>query len=224
MHFPYIYYKKTCKFITKKNDDHYNACFVRTCLLHWFHGQYSWSMRMGLLTFLRRMFSKWISEAVVVQAAEGHVLILRPLSVSWRVQLMILMPLTFSSWLYLPRLPILIPCPGPHVTLSTRRFFIPSPTETQSSPVEINELMILIPSLLPTWIPSVLGLSAGAMILTSSNVTFFAPMTLMWKCFASKEVMPLIFASVTKSNLMLCSRMPPKHQQKQLIAELSYKI
>lgn len=154
-----------------------------------------------------------------MQAAEGHVLILSPLSVSWRVQLMILMPLTFSSWLYLPRLPILIPCPGPHVTLSTRRFFIPSPTETQSSPVEINELMILIPSLLPTWIPSVLGLSAGAMILTSSNVMFFAPITLMWKFFASKEVMPLIFALVTKSKRMLCSTMTPKHQQTHLNRE-----
>ena len=177
--------------------DSLEKCYsVHTFLLHRFQGQYSWSMRIGLLTLWRIIFSKWIPEAVVEQAAEGHVLILTPLSVFLRVQFTTLTPVTSSSCPYNPRLPILIPCPGPHETLSTRRFFIPSPTEIQSSPVLMLVLMILIPSLLPTWIPSVLGLSSGATILMSSNVRFFAPITLMWKFFASNEVMSLTLPSV----------------------------
>ena len=48
------------------------------CLLHWFQGQYSWSMRIGFITFLTMISPKWISK-VVVEHFKPPCLVLSPL-------------------------------------------------------------------------------------------------------------------------------------------------
>lgn len=149
-------------------------------------------------------FSKCISEAVPEKEL-GHVLILTPFCVFVSVQSTTLTPTTGSSFEYLPRLPTLIPWPGPQVTLWTRISRVPSPMETQSSPVAIFVSIMFIPLDRPTWIPSVLGLPSGAMTITFWKVTFLQPNKLMWNCLLSNDVMSRINASVTKSNLMFWS-------------------
>ncbi|KAL6329054.1 hypothetical protein AAG906_007344 [Vitis piasezkii] len=62
-----------------------------------------------------------------------------------RVQFLTLMPTTGSSLGYFPRLPTLMPWPGPQVTLWILICSLPSPIETQSSPVSMVESVILIP-------------------------------------------------------------------------------
>ena len=48
------------------------------------------------------------------------------------------------SWL-LPRLPVLMPCPGPQVTLDTVRLLVTDPIDMQSSPVPIwdSEMVVM---------------------------------------------------------------------------------
>uniref|UniRef100_A0A6N2MID2 Uncharacterized protein n=1 Tax=Salix viminalis TaxID=40686 RepID=A0A6N2MID2_SALVM len=55
------------------------------------------------------------------------------------VQFLTNIPETGFSLGYLPKLPTLMPCPGPHVTPVTCSSSVPSPTEIQSSPVPIFE-------------------------------------------------------------------------------------
>ena len=137
--------------------------FKSTFKLHWLWGQYSWSMIMGLPTSFMTISSKCISEAVPWWEA-GHVFTLTPFWVLVRVQFLTLMPTTGSSLGYFPRLPTLMPWPGPQVTLWILICSLPSPIETQSSPVSMVESVILIPEERPMWIPSVLRLSCGALI------------------------------------------------------------
>ena len=82
------------------------------------------------------------------------------------VQFLTLMPTTGSSWGYFPRLPTLMPWPGPQVTLWILICSLSAPIETQSSPVSMVESVILIPEERPMWIPSVLRLSSSALIAT----------------------------------------------------------
>ncbi|BAT13439.1 Os11g0249700 [Oryza sativa Japonica Group] len=70
-----------------------------------------------------------------------------------------------------PRLPMLIPCPGPHRMLRMATPEVPGPTETQSSPVRTVALRTATSRDSATWMPSVLGLSAGAAIRTPWSVT-----------------------------------------------------
>jgi len=86
--------------------------------------------------------SKLTFEATPLGEA-GHVLILTPFSVFVRMQFLTVTPITGCSSWYLPRLPILMPWPGPQVTFSTFICWQPSPRETQSSPVLMVAPVIL---------------------------------------------------------------------------------
>lgn len=66
------------------------------------------------------------------------------------------------SFMDLPGLPTLIPCPGPQYTSVMLMFLLSCQRDTQSSPVPITELEISTPLECPMWIPSVLGLFFGA--------------------------------------------------------------
>jgi hypothetical protein len=59
---------------------------------------------------------------------------------------------------------------------------LPEPMETQSSPVEIIELVICTSSLCPTWTPSVLGLSPGATMVSCFTLTDLLAMITMCIC------------------------------------------
>ena len=87
--------------------------------------------------------SKCISEATP-ELEEGHVLILTPLSVLLSVAPVTLIPKTGCSFLFFPRLPMLIPWPGPQVTWLAETSWFPSLMEMQSSPVPILALVMLI--------------------------------------------------------------------------------
>ena len=117
---------------------------------------------IGLATFIIRMFSYMKLEATPV-VEEAHVLILVPSLVPLKVQSFTVTPTTLSVTLPSPPiLPTLIPCPGPQWTWEILMFLLPESIATQSSPVPILVLEILISSELPILIPSVLGLSPGA--------------------------------------------------------------
>jgi hypothetical protein len=51
------------------------------------------------------------------------------------------------------------------------------------------ELITLILVERPMWIPSVLGLFSGALMVTWLNVRFWHPKTLMWNCLLLRDVM-----------------------------------
>jgi len=78
--------------------------------------------------------SKCKSEAIPL-GEDGQVLTLTPFIVFVRVQFLTVTPITGYSLWYLPRLPTLMPWPGPQVMFSTFICWLPSPRETQSSPV-----------------------------------------------------------------------------------------
>ena len=100
-------------------------------------------MMIGLATLFMTTSSKCISEATPEEEA-GHVLILTPLSVLLSVAPVTLIPETGSSFWYLPRLPTLIPWPGPQVTWLTIISWVPSPKEMQLSPIPIAALVMVI--------------------------------------------------------------------------------
>ena len=74
--------------------------------------------------------SKCMSEAKKAMAESRHVLIFTPLFVLINLHFVIITPIT-----YFPKLPMLMPCPYPLVTLVKVIFLLLSPTETQSSPL-----------------------------------------------------------------------------------------
>ena len=120
-------------------------------------------MIMGFLTLSITMLSKVILVADPV-TMPAHVLILTPLVVLKRVQFCTKMSDTLLSVLYLPKLPTLMPCPGPQVILVTVTFSQLWPIETQSSPVPMTLLEMLINVEVLRCIPSVLGLFPGAIM------------------------------------------------------------
>ncbi|KAM2039230.1 hypothetical protein ACFX1T_012694 [Malus domestica] len=81
--------------------------------------------------------SRCISVAIPSEGEADHVLILTPLDVLVKVRFVTLFPTTGSSFEYLPRLPMLMPWPGPQVTLVMVLSLFPLPIETQSSPVPV---------------------------------------------------------------------------------------
>ena len=74
-----------------------------------------------------------------------------------------LTPTTGASLGNCPRLPMLMPWPGPQVTSLMNICSLPSPMEMQSSPVFMCVFVMLIPDERPMWIPSVFRLSPGAL-------------------------------------------------------------
>lgn len=134
----------------------------------------------------------------------AHVLILTPFRVLLRVQFGTVMPSTSFSSGYFPKLPMLIPWPGPHVMPEMSMFVVPGPNDMQSSPVAMFTLLIrtLFDEL--TWIPSVLGLSIGANIdmwlITMPSQLF----TWRWNISLFFEVIPSIDEFLTNFNFKDC--------------------
>lgn len=174
---------------------------------HWFQGQYSWSIITGLLTLTITIFSKCKWDAIEITEVPSHVLILTPLFVLFNVQFLTIRPRTGSSLGYFPKLPTLIPCPGPHVMFRMTICRLPSPREMQSSPVPIFELIIFTLVDLPIWISSVLGLFSGALTLKFVNVILLHPKTLAWKYLLSFEFMSWIIELLRKAKPKFCEKL-----------------
>lgn len=66
----------------------------------------------------------------------------------------------------------LTPCPGPHLMLLMYKFLVPGPIDMQSSPVCMMLPVIVTPVDDCMWMPSVLGLSSGAISFTFLTITF----------------------------------------------------
>lgn len=157
-------------------------------------------MMMGLYTLFMTMSSKWKSEADDGDGADCHVFILSPFVVPVRVQFLTVRPTTSFSPGYFPKLPTLIPWPGPQNTSEMVTLTLPGPTDTQSSPVPMTEFVMRTSVESPMWMPSVFGLSPGALILIESSAKLLDEKMFMWKNLLSTEEMPLTVASVTKLN------------------------
>lgn len=164
-------------------------------------------MRIGVETFFMVKSSKWRSEATPLGEA-GQVLTRTPFMVFVRVQFLTVTPMTGSSFWYLPKLPTLMPWPGPQVIPSTVTCWAPSPRDTQSSPVLISAPEMVIPFDLPMWMPSVLRLLSGAVIVMPWKVTLLQLMRFMWNSLLFKEVMPWICEFLTELNPKFCSNYP----------------
>ncbi|GER48275.1 mitochondrial transcription factor 1 [Striga asiatica] len=126
---------------------------------------------MGLLAPFTTISSTVTPDTTDDDSDWAHVLILTPFSVPSKVQFFKVTSATFPSPSYFPRLPMLIPCPGPHHTPVTFTPVHPSPIDTQSSPVPIIESVIRVLLERAMWTPSVLGLSPGAHMCTCSTCT-----------------------------------------------------
>ena len=135
----------------------------------------------------------------------GHVLILTPFVVLVRVQPITLIPNTGCSFMYFPRLPMLMPWPSPQLTFLIVTSWLPSPSEIQSSPVPIFESVMLIPDERPMWIPSVFMLFPGALTIICWNMRFLHPKMLMWKFLLFIDLMSQTIEFVMKSNLKFCT-------------------
>ena len=86
----------------------------------------------------------------------------------------------------------LIPCPGPHASLSIHKWEVPGPIEMQSSPVRMFELRMVTFDDLSTWMPSVLGLLLAAKTFTPWIFTSWQSYTTMWYIWLLTEDNPLI--------------------------------
>lgn len=177
---------------------------ISTFLLHSFHGQYTWSMTIGLLTFFMIISSKCISDAEPPNNA-GQDLILTPFWVLEMVQFLTKIPDTDSSFWDFPKLPMLMPWPGAHVTPSIVICLLPWPREIQSSPVPMSESIILMSFDRPIWIPSVFRLSSCAVIVKCWKVRFLHPKRWAWKYLLSVDVISWTIPLVMKLNFKLWS-------------------
>ncbi|RZS22268.1 hypothetical protein BHM03_00055014 [Ensete ventricosum] len=191
---------------------------------------------MGLET-LCMMISSNVKFEAWLGGDPGHVLIRTPLVVPDTVQFRTVTPDTSSSFMYLPRLPTLhdstghcrcwhlpvgrrrkvfdespylMPWPGPQVTSDICKLFTPWPIEIQSSPVPMLRPVKMTLSDLLMWMPSVLGLSAGADIWRRLMVTEELCWTPMWNPLLLTKVRLPIVALVTLNNLMDCMHVGEK--------------
>lgn len=89
----------------------------------------------------------------------------------------------------------LIPCPGPHLILSIDMLVDPGPMDMQSSPVAMVVLMTLTRFENPMWIPSVLGLSPGAINFILCIVTSLHPLIWTWTASLLSDLKPLTSTS-----------------------------
>lgn len=149
------------------------------------------------------MFSKTKPEAKLYEEGD-HVFILTPLSEPIKVQFLTDIPLTYSCSWPLPKLPILMPWPGPQATPFTSIDWLPDTMDTQSSPVPMTDLDILMFLEVPMWMPSVLGLSAGAESLTWLMLMFSQAKMLKWELLLLMDSMFSTLEFLTKSNLNVC--------------------
>lgn len=133
-----------------------------------------------------------------------HDLILTPFVVLLKMESRTVISITSDSFEYRPRLPMLIPWPGPHWTLVMLMALLPGPMEMQSSPVLNVEFVMLMLVDLEMWIPSVLGLSFGATNVRLSNLMFWLSYTEKWKNLLFIDLMFCIVALLIVLNFKLC--------------------
>lgn len=155
---------------------------------------------MGLNALIILMFSKTMFETEV-EWEWAQVLILNPFWVPMKSQFLTTNPSTLLSWARPPRLPMLIPWPGPHLTLLTCTFFVPESNATQSSPEDIAESETVTLVDMPMWTPSVLGLFPGARILMSLIVMLWQEKMFMWVFLLLIKCIWCTREWFTKSNL-----------------------
>lgn len=98
----------------------------------------------------------------------------------------------------------LIPWPGPQVIPLMRTLERPCPREMQSSPVAIFVFSMVTSEQRSTCIPSVFGLSPGAMILRLVALKLLHPTTPKWKFLLFRDVMPLMAVLFIELNLTFC--------------------
>ncbi|GER53395.1 pleiotropic drug resistance 1 [Striga asiatica] len=142
-------------------------------------GQYCWSMTIGFFTYLMTISSNVMPDARL-DCDGAHVLMRTPFSVPAKEQLETRTPRTYSFWGPLPRLPTLMPWPGPQETKEMSTSRVPETMDMQSSPVLIRELEMRMELEEPMRMPSVLGLSAGAVIRSWVRLTLVQAKRLMW--------------------------------------------
>ena len=99
-----------------------------------------------------------------------------------------------------------MPWPGPHRTRATSTPSFPWPMEMQSSPVPMRASVMDTPALRSMWMPSVLGLSGGALIRSPLIRTFFACSSAMWKNLGFTDVTSrtAVFRLLTNRTLCAC--------------------
>ncbi|BAS73235.1 Os01g0623750, partial [Oryza sativa Japonica Group] len=150
-------------------------------------------MMMGLLTSRMSACSKTTPRTYAPErAARPHVLIRSPFSVPTNAAPLTVTFSTPPSSLSFPRLPMLMPWPGPQLTCSTRRLEVPGPTEMQSSPVWMLAPVMVTADDDCTWMPSVLGLLPGATIRASCTATPSHPSITTWYSSLFTDLTPLI--------------------------------
>lgn len=103
------------------------------------------------------------------------------------------------------RINYLTPWPGPQCILSIHKFVVPGPIDIQSSPVWI--LLSVMVTLVEdwTWIPSVLGLRAGAIIFTFCTFTLLQLLITRCISWLLIEVKPSITMSLAQLNVIDCN-------------------
>lgn len=97
-----------------------------------------------------------------------------------------------------------MPWPGPQPMRSTHMFRVPGPIETQSSPVFIMLLLIVISEEYCTWMPSVFGLLLGALMLVYSILMFLLRPMAIWIVWLLIDVNPLTYMSLHHMNEIDC--------------------
>jgi len=97
------------------------------------------------------------------------------------------------------------PCPGPQVTFLMLTSVLPWIIATQSSPVLITLLDTFTTLDWLIWIPSVLGLVAGAVIWRFFALMFWDRTMDMWKPMGLTEVICLIIPLTTWLNFIDCA-------------------
>lgn len=103
----------------------------------------------------------------------------------WRIKEMFFRHYLHQWWIDF----YLIPCPGPQLTLSMETWWDPCNMAIQSSPVSMVFLATSTSIDWLIWIPSVLGLSSGALRFSRRSLMLAQLVTNMWK--------PLGFVDVT---------------------------
>lgn len=84
-----------------------------------------------------------------------------------------------------------MPWPGPHLIFSIHTSVEPGPMEMQSSPVLMVDPVIVTKLDIWIWIPSVLGLSPGAVMVAPCSVMPLLAKMDMWKSSLLTSLMPL---------------------------------
>ena len=105
----------------------------------------------------------------------------------------------------------LIPCPGPHLMPLISMFLVPGPIDMQSSPVWSVLPVIETPVDPCTWMPSVLGLWSGAIVLTFRTTTFLQLLITRWADWLLIDVKPLIRMSFAQLNVIDCINCKESH-------------